>query len=192
MEFFETMKFVSIEHFIRTNGDIFEFIVGSKIVEGIVAQLFFRPNNNLDVLSLEKSMALFKKMLDTTTSYCITSKNMKRFELVLDHTSTGLTFCQTSTIIDQHKEVFGNAKLVGLNDHIVNQYVRMGVAINFQRISNILNSPHVWLFALAVDSSTHRSVSYPDIQIHVCPNGSLEKLHLIAVSFYDRHNIMIL
>jgi hypothetical protein len=139
------------------------------------------------MLSLEKSMALFKKVPDTTTSYCITIRNVKRFEFALDHTSIGLSFRQTYAVIDQHKEAFGNAKLVGLNDHIVSQYVRVGVAINLQRISDILSSPRIWSFALAADSSTHRSVSYLDIRIRVCPNGSLENLHLIVVPFYDRH-----
>jgi hypothetical protein len=100
MEFFETMKCVSIERFIRTSGDIFEFIMDLKIVEDIVAQLFFRHDDNLDALSLEKSMAFFKKMPDTTTLYCITIKNMKWFELALDHTSIGLSFCQTFAVID--------------------------------------------------------------------------------------------
>jgi len=40
MEFFETMKYVSIECFIDTSGDILKFIVDLKIVEDIVAQLF--------------------------------------------------------------------------------------------------------------------------------------------------------
>jgi hypothetical protein len=74
MEFFETMKYVSIERFICTNGDILKFIVDSKIVEDIVAHVFFRPDDDLDVLSLEKSMAVFKKVLDTTTLYCIIVK----------------------------------------------------------------------------------------------------------------------
>jgi hypothetical protein len=100
MEFFETMKSVSIKRFICTSGDILEFIVDSKIVENIVAQLFFRPDDDLDTLSLEKSMALFKKVPDTTTSYCIIVKNVKRFELTLDHTSIGLSFRQTSAVID--------------------------------------------------------------------------------------------
>jgi len=130
MEFFEIMKSVSIKHFIRTSGDILEFIVDSKIVEDIVTQLFFHPNDDLDTLSLEKSMVLFKKVLNTTTLYCIAIKNVKRFELTLDHTSIGLSFRQTSIVINQHKKVFGNAKLVGLNNHIVNQYVHVGVAIN--------------------------------------------------------------
>jgi len=82
--------------------------------------------------------------------------------------------------------ICGNGKLVGLNDHIVNQYVRVGVAINLQRILGIMSSPRVWLFMLATNSSTHQSMSYLDIRICVCSNGSLE-LHLIAVPFYDRH-----
>jgi len=155
MEFFETMKSISIKRFIRTSGDIFKFIVDLQIMEDIVAQLFFCLNNDLDTLSLKKSMALFKKVPDTTTSYCTTVKNVKRFELAFNHTSIGLLFRQTCAAIDQHKEAFGNAKLVGLNDHIVSQYVRVGVAINLQRISNILNSPRVWSFALVVNSSTH-------------------------------------
>jgi hypothetical protein len=187
MEFFGTMKYVSIERLIRMSGDILEFIVDSKIVENIVAQLFFRPDDDLDMLSLEKSMVLFKKVPDTTTSYCITVKNVKQFELALDHTSISLSFCQTSVVIDQHKEAFGNAKLVGLNNHIVNQYVCVGVAINLQRISNILSFPDVWSFTLVANSSTHQYVSYLDIRIHICPNGSLENLHLIAMPFYDRH-----
>jgi hypothetical protein len=132
-------------------------------VEEIVAQLFFCPNDDLDALSLEKSMALFKKVPNTTTLYCITVKNVKWFELDFDHTSISLSFRQTFAVIDQHKEAFGNAKLVGLNNHIVNQYVHVGVAIDLQRISNILSSPRVWSFALAADSSMHRSVSYLQI-----------------------------
>ncbi len=116
MEFFETMKFVSIECFIRMSGDIFKFIMDSKIVEDIVAQLFFHFNDDLDVLSLEKSMAPFKKMPNTTTSYCIIVKNVKQFELALNHISIGLSFRQTFVVIDQHKEAFGNAKLVGFNN----------------------------------------------------------------------------
>jgi len=189
MEFFETMKFVLIERFIHTNGDILKFIVDSKIVEDIIAQLFFHLDDDLNTLSLEKSMALFKKVPNTTTSYCIIFKNVKRFELALDHISIGLLFRQMSVIIDQHKEAFGNAKLVGLNDHIANQYVCVGITINLQHISDIMTFPCVWLFALVANSSTHRSVSYLDIQIHICPIGSLENLHLIVVPFDDRHII---
>jgi len=61
-------------------------------------------------------MAFFKKMHDTTTSYCIIVKNVKRFELALDHTSIGLSFRQTFVVIDKHKEAFVNAKLVGFNN----------------------------------------------------------------------------
>ncbi|CAK9867761.1 unnamed protein product [Sphagnum jensenii] len=121
------------------------------------------------------------------TSYYITIKNVKQFKLAIDHTSIGLSFRQTFIVIDQHNEVCGNVKLVGVNDHIVNQYVHVGVTINLQHILGIMSSPHVWSFTLVADSSMHRSVSYLDIRICVCPNGSLENLHLIVVPFYDRH-----
>jgi hypothetical protein len=58
-------------------------------------------------------MALFKKVPNTTTSYCITVKNVKWFELTFDHISIGLLFRQTSAVIDQHKEVFGECKVGG-------------------------------------------------------------------------------
>jgi hypothetical protein len=95
------MKFVSIERFIRTNGDIL------KIVEDIIAQLFFCPDDDLDALSLEKSMAFFKKVLDITTLYCIIVKNVKRFKFALNHTSIGLSFRQTSIVIDNTKRRLG-------------------------------------------------------------------------------------
>jgi hypothetical protein len=65
----------------------------------------------------------------------------------------------------------------------------MGVTINLQCISDILSSLRVWSFALVADSSTHQFVSYLDIRICICPNGSLENLHPIAMPFYDRRTI---
>ncbi len=62
---------------------------GFKDCENIIAHLFFCPDGDLDALYLEKSMAPFKNV-----------KNMKRLELVLDHTSIGLSFRQTSVVID--------------------------------------------------------------------------------------------
>ena len=44
----------------------------------------------------------------------------------------------SSSVIDQHKDVFTNAQLVGLNDHMVSKFVRVSVAINLHSISDIL------------------------------------------------------
>jgi hypothetical protein len=48
---------------------------------------------------------------------------MKIFELSLNHTSIGLLFCQTAGVVDQDKQTFINAKLVGLNNNLVSKYV---------------------------------------------------------------------
>ena len=90
----------------------------------------------------------------------------------LDHTSIGLLFCQTAGVIDQHKQTFNNAKLVGLNDNLVSKYVWVGVAINLQCISDVLKSHQIWAFSLAGDGSTHQSVSNFDIQICLVPMAS--------------------
>jgi hypothetical protein len=54
------------------------------------------------------------------------------FDLVLKHTSVGLSFRQASAVIEHHKESFGNGKLAGLNDYEVGKMVRVNVAANLR------------------------------------------------------------
>jgi len=51
----------------------------------------------------------------------------------------GLLFRQTSAVIKQHKDMFGNGKLVGLNDHEVGKMVCVNVGANLQVLSDVLN-----------------------------------------------------
>ena len=187
IHFFNKAKPTSILDYIDMDSDAITAVIDKNIVHNIISKLFFHADNELEALSLEKSMELFTQVPNTPSSYQVSIKNMKRFELSLDHTSIGLSFCQTAGVVDQHKQTFNNTKLVGLNDNLVSKYVRVGVAINLQRISDVLKSQQVWAFSLAGDGSTHRSVSYFDIQIRLCANSQLYNLHLMAVPFYDRH-----
>ena len=131
--------------------------------------------------TLEKSMAFFWESAHHRIVVLHHHKKVQRLKLTLNHISTGLSFHQSSAIIYQQNEAFGNAKLVGVNNHNVNQYVHAGDAINLQYISDILSSPRVWLCMLAIDSSKHQFVSYLDIQIHVCSNDSLDNLYIIII-----------
>jgi len=47
------------------------------------------------------------------------------------------------------------AKLVGINDLIVNQYVRVMVVAALQNIFDIIDNEFVWAISLVGDSSTH-------------------------------------
>ena len=82
-----------------------------------------------------------------------------------------------------------NPKLVGLNDHMVSQFVRVLVGANLQTISNILSGREVFAFSIAGDDSAHYyETSFFDIRIRVGVDGVLYNLHLVVVPFFaGRH-----
>jgi hypothetical protein len=102
--------------------------------------------------------------------------------------SVGLSFRQTSTVIGQHKDVFGNGKLVGLNDHKVGKMVRVNVGANLHVLLDVLNHHDVWVFSFVGDGSTHQGVSFFDVHIRVCVGGLMFNIHLVVIPFYDRHS----
>jgi hypothetical protein len=65
------------------------------------------------------------------------------YNLTLQHMSVGLSFRQTSAMIGQHKDVFGNGKLVGLNDHEVGKMVCVNIGANLQVLLDVLNHHNV-------------------------------------------------
>ncbi|KAH9570353.1 hypothetical protein CY35_02G035500 [Sphagnum magellanicum] len=81
----------------------------------------------------------------------------------------------TTTIIEQHCVRTKNLKLMGLNDHMVSQFI------------HIMSQPRVFAFSIACDGSTHYESSYFDIRIRVGINGVLHNLHLVIVPFYGCH-----
>ncbi len=80
-----------------------------------------------------------------------------------------------------------NLKLMGLNDHMVSQFIHVLVATNLYMISEIMSQPRVFAFSIACDGSTHYESSYFDIRILVGINGVLHNLHLVIVLFYGCH-----
>jgi hypothetical protein len=112
------------------------------------------------------------------------------YNLTLQHMSVGLSFKQTSAMIGQHKDVFGNGKLVGLKNHEVGKMVRVNVGANLQVLSDVLNHHDVWAFSLTGDGSTHQGVSFFDVRIRVCVDGRMFNIHLVVVPFYDCHSVV--
>ena len=79
-------------------------------------------------ITRDQVINLFVKQNDS--SFKVIIKNVKRFTLALQHMSVGLSFRQTAAVIDQHKDAFTNAQLMGLNDYMVSKFVRVGIAVN--------------------------------------------------------------
>ena len=123
IHFFNKAKSTSILSYVDMDSDAITVVFDKSIVNNIISKLFFCVDYESEALSLEKSMELFTQVPNTTSSYQVSIKNMKCYEHSLDHTSIGLSFCQTAGVIDQHKQTFNNAKLVGLNNNLVSKYV---------------------------------------------------------------------
>jgi len=160
------------------------------IVDDVVGDLFFHLEEDEEddaskPIMKANAMKLFKPQEDG--SYLVTIKNSLRFDLAIRHVSVGLSFRQTSKVIEQHRSVTKNAKLNGLNDHMVGQFVRVLLAVSLQITSDVFTDPAVWVFSLAANASTHLGVPFLDQQIRVCVKGVLYNLHLVLVPFFEQH-----
>ena len=103
--------------------------------------MFFYPDNDQEdgspAITKVNTLKIFKKQ--SGESYQIEIKNPLRFELSFDFTSNGLSFHQTAASIQNVQKCMEAAQLIGLNDHMVGQSVRVLVGANLQAISDLLN-----------------------------------------------------
>jgi hypothetical protein len=190
-------------HYMDMEGDEINLVVSTKIVDVIISEMLFRPEDELDAANdddlagindrnrnIEKlccsALQLFK-LNKNKDGYTVSIKKVMRFKLAIQHVSCGLSFRQVATTIEQTKNTCKIAKLGGLNDTIIEQYVRILVGHALQVISNILASDDVWAFAISFYDSQHRGMTFFDIRIRVSVNGVLHNLHLIAMPHFDRH-----
>ncbi|CAK9269226.1 unnamed protein product [Sphagnum jensenii] len=97
------------------------------------------------------------------------------------------TTVKTVTTIQQAKDYTKMAKLAGINDLIIGQYVRVMVAATLQNISDIIDNEFVWEISLAGDNNTHRGQSFFDLRLCACYCGDLTNLHLVIVPMFERH-----
>ncbi|CAK9866323.1 unnamed protein product [Sphagnum jensenii] len=151
--------------------------------------MFFKPkldenDEEMELITKTNALKLFHQQDDG--SYVAKVSNAILYNLTLQHTLIGLS----SVVIGQHKDVFGNGKLVGLNDHEVGKMVRVNVGANLQVLSDVLNHHDVWAFSLTGNRSTHQGMSFFDVHIRVCVGGRLFNIHLVVVPFYDRHSVV--
>lgn len=97
----------------------------------------------------------------------------------------GLSLRHIAIVITQHRNLCKKSKLLGLNDHMVGQLVRVLLVVVLQLMSPILNQKHVWMFSLAAYDSSHMKVSLLDQRIQICVEGVLYNLHMVLVTFFE-------
>jgi hypothetical protein len=134
----------------------------------------------------QHAMKLFVKS-DGADIYTVEIKGLMRFDLALDHISIGMSFRQAALTIQHAKDRTKTAKLGGVNDLMVAQWVRVLVAVSLQQIAFILGHKSVWAFSFAGDGNTNRGQSFFDTRLHVCYKGVLVNLHFVVLPMFVHH-----
>ena len=94
--------------------------------------------------------------------------------------------------MEHAKRRTSSAKLAGINDLMVGQFVRSMVASKHQRISVLMGDHSVWAFSFAGNGSTHRGQSFFEMRVRFCHRGVLANIHLVAIPMFDRHTALII
>ena len=61
------------------------------------------------------------------------------------------------------------------------------VCVEAENILEMLMTPSVWDFSIALEISTHQGVLYLDIRIRLCWQGDILNLHLAYIPVFDRN-----
>jgi hypothetical protein len=151
------------------DSDILTFMINASIVNTIIGDMFFRDNEVVidshdvdddDMVSAAAKKAA-KKLKEKTNamklfifnevdedendphSYTVTIKNIMRFNLTMDHVGSDMSFRQTASAIQHAKERTKTAKLAGITELMVGEYVRVLVGSMLQQITDCVDNESV-------------------------------------------------
>ena len=190
----------TLHRYIEIDGDELTLNISNAVVDTIIGELLFRPEDEMAALehddgdALDPNIAeraarliklkrnallLFKTDIEADNgSYVVVIKNIKRFQLIMKHASCGMSFRQIAATIRHTCDVMSIGKLSGVSDHLVSQYVRVLVGVALTKIGVLLSSDDVWVFSIAFDGSTHRGTAFFDIRIRIYVKGIIYNFHL--------------
>lgn len=100
-----------MHRYVNSMQTVLTIPISKGIVEVIIGDMFFKPeldedDEEMELIIKTNALKLFHQQDDG--SYVAKVSNKVLYNLTLQHMSVGLSFRQTSTVIGQHKDVFGN------------------------------------------------------------------------------------
>ncbi|CAM6058285.1 unnamed protein product [Sphagnum tenellum] len=201
----------TLHRYIEIDDDKLTFKISNDVVDTIIGELLFRPEDEMAALEhdngealdpniakratrlikLKRNALLLFKLDDEANdgSYIVMIKNVERFQLIIKHVSCGMSFWQIAAVIGHMRNVMNIKKLSGVSDHLVGQYVRVLVGIALTKIGVLFSSDDVWAFSIAFDGSTHHGTAFFDVRIRISVKGILYNFHLIAMPHFGRHTV---
>ena len=171
------------------------FFVNKDIVDVIVGEMLFHPDDANDETTKERALSIFEDVVGPeenaqdsdlqTDRYRIPIKNPIQFRIIVGYVGGGASFRMASRFLQLTKDLTGLASLGSASEGKVTSLIRFVCAINLQKITEMLDSS--WTFSIAMDMSTHISTSYLDIRIRVFVGGKIHNLHLLAIPMFSSH-----
>ena len=161
------------------------FLINRPIVDVVVGNLLFDPDDDDVEISREKALDLFQIQdddaddEDARDAYTVTIKTPQRFRVVVKFVSCGTSFRMTSRLLSELREETGLGFLTGVSGTKVSQFIRVVVAANVQRLFEILGG--IWAFSIALDAGHTAGTSYFDVRIRFCHNVTIYNLHFLAL-----------
>ncbi|RHY21540.1 hypothetical protein DYB32_009784, partial [Aphanomyces invadans] len=113
--------------------------------------------------------------------------NVDRFKLAIKLVSHGLSFRQTANAMETVRATFNLDKLTGINDNMVDPFVRVLVGVSILKIGDLIATDDVWAMSIRFDRSSHSESTFFDLRVRLGVKGMLHNLHLIAMPHFDRH-----
>jgi hypothetical protein len=192
----------TLHQYMDLDNDILTFMINASIVNMIIGDMFFRDEEVIidsddaddDVVGTAAKKAA-KKLKEKTNamklfilnevnededdphSYTITIKNIMRFNLTMNHVGSGMSFRQTASALQHAKECTKTAKLTGIIDLMVGQYVHVLVGSTLQQIADCFDDKSVSAMSLTGDDSMHHGQSFFDLRVRICFRGRLLSPH---------------
>lgn len=157
--------------------------IEKAVVEVLVGELFFNPNDEDDV-SKEQALAVFAHK-NGSENYEIVIKNQRLYDLAIKFVSCGASFRLAARMIQCTKEETKFAYYGGCSEHKVAGYVRAVLASNLQKIAVMMRS--AWAYAIATDAGAHQSTCYLDIRVRMWQSGALQDFHLFSLPTFDQY-----
>ncbi|CAM6051710.1 unnamed protein product [Sphagnum compactum] len=167
----------TLHRYIEIDGDELTFKISNAVIDTIIGELLFRPEDEMAALEhddgevldpniTERAARLIKLKRNALLlfkpdgkaddgSYIVVIKNVKRFQLIIKHASCGMSFRQIAAAIGHTRDVMSIGKLTGVSDHLVGY--------------------------------THRDTTFFDVRIRISVKGILYNFHLIAMPHFGRH-----
>ncbi len=148
--------------------------------------LFERVDDNAVMpVGNDATVAGNNEELESSYKYMATISIPLLFDLAVRYISCGTSFRMAASIMRQTVDVFGSHR--ALNRLEVSRMMRVTCAANLQTISDLLINS--WTFSIAIDSATHHSTSYLDIQFRVYSreHTTIFNFHGCAIPMHERH-----